>query len=97
MAAHFPYALAMVLNWATFARPVRTAIRPARPPCRQVLLAAQAIDRDPERVLRWYSEDPIESLGSRTAAELVDAGHADLVIRFLEAVMVREARAMPVH
>lgn len=48
-----------------------------------VIKEAARIEPDAMDLLRWYMEDPINSLGGRTAEELVASGHGELVVRFL--------------
>lgn len=48
-----------------------------------VINEAAHIEPDSINLLRWYAEDPIDSLGGRTAEQLVVSGHGELVVRFL--------------
>ncbi len=48
-----------------------------------VIREAARIEPDAISLLRWYVEDPIDSLGGRTAEQLVTSGHGELVVRFL--------------
>jgi hypothetical protein len=48
-----------------------------------VINEAARIEPDSMNLLRWYAEDPIDSLGGRTAEQLVASGHGELVVRFL--------------
>ena len=51
-----------------------------------VINEASRIEPDSATLLRWYVEDPIESLGRRTAAQLVTSGQGELVVRFLRRI-----------
>lgn len=48
-----------------------------------VINEATRIEPDAMNLLRWYVEDPIDSLGGRTAEQLVSSGQGELVVRFL--------------
>ena len=48
-----------------------------------VINEAARIESNSVSLLRWYAEDPIASLGGRTACQLVMSGHGKLVVRFL--------------
>lgn len=48
-----------------------------------VIHEAARVEPDAINLLRWYVEDPINSLGGRTAEQLVASGHGELVVRFL--------------
>lgn len=48
-----------------------------------VINEAARIEPGAMNLLRWYVEDPIASLGGRTAEQLVSSGHGELVVRFL--------------
>lgn len=48
-----------------------------------VIHEAARLEPDSLSMLRWYTEDPIESLGGRTACQLIMSGHGELVVRFL--------------
>lgn len=54
-----------------------------------VITEAAYIESSPVSLLRWYAEDPIASLGGRTACQLVTSGQGKLVVRFLR--RIREA------
>jgi hypothetical protein len=51
-----------------------------------VIHEAARIEPDAMTLLRWYVEDPIVSLGGRTAGQLVSSGHGELVVRFLRRI-----------
>jgi len=51
-----------------------------------VIYEAARIEPDAINLLRWYVEDPINSLGGRTAEQLVASGHGELVVRFLRRI-----------
>jgi hypothetical protein len=66
----------------------------------RVLLAvineAARIEPDAINLLRWYGEDPIESLGGRTAEQLVSSGHGELVVRFLRHINSSAICCLPI-
>ncbi|WP_049622170.1 hypothetical protein [Frateuria defendens] len=49
----------------------------------RVLQAARRIEPDLDATLGWYHDEPIASLGRRTAENLVEAGEAERVLAFL--------------
>ncbi|QWT22067.1 hypothetical protein KPL74_08680 [Bacillus sp. NP157] len=51
---------------------------------------ASAIERDSSRVESWYTDDPIDALGCRTAQAVVAGGQLVLVLDFLKAVQQRD-------
>lgn len=48
------------------------------------LAAAETLALDPIRARDWYYNEPIADHGNRTAAELVESGHLDAVLAYLE-------------
>lgn len=51
-----------------------------------VLSVARTIEPDAERVMCWFTGDPIRELGGRTARELVDEGATAPVLDMLIAI-----------
>ncbi|HEX7816663.1 hypothetical protein [Dyella sp.] len=60
-----------------------------------VIHEAARIEPDVINLLRWYVEDPIDSLGGRTAEQLVASGHGQLVVRFLRHINGRTCIVPP--
>ncbi len=48
------------------------------------LAAAETLTLDSARARDWYYNEPIADYGNRTAAELVDSGHLDAILAFLD-------------
>lgn len=57
-----------------------------------VINEAARIESNSVSLLRWYAEDPIASLGGRTAFQLVMSGHGKLVVRFLRHIRESDLR-----
>lgn len=56
-----------------------------------ILKLAECIEPDLSDVTRWFEEDPISTLGGRTAKDLVVSGENQVVVNFLGGVK-REKR-----
>lgn len=56
------------------------------PSAQAVLHVAAQIEREPERVMDWYSRTRIAELGFFTAEQLVEMGRAPIVIAFLQSI-----------
>lgn len=56
------------------------------PAAQLVQRIAARIEPDPREVMHWYRKVPITELDQLTAAELVVAGRAEAVIKFLQAI-----------
>lgn len=51
-----------------------------------VMSVARAIEPDPNRLLRWFREDPIRELDSKTARQLVEEGATARLLDMLVAI-----------
>jgi len=58
-----------------------------------VLRTAAKIEPNHARLMQWYRNERIESLGHFTAAQLVDMGRASVVIDFLRSIRNAEGYA----
>lgn len=63
----------------------------------RILVAASFVEPDGKAVSEWYANDHIDCLGGWTAAELVERGLADEVLRFIQRIRLGESDPWPVH
>jgi antitoxin (DNA-binding transcriptional repressor) of toxin-antitoxin stability system len=54
------------------------------PPVARILVAAQALTGDADRAIVWFRHQPLPGHDGRTAQDLVEAGHADAALAWLE-------------
>lgn len=55
--------------------------------CLRILGLASKIEPDPVRLWNWFHHDAIAELDHHTARSLVDAGHGQLLERFLASIL----------
>ncbi len=53
-------------------------------PVARILAAAEALTGDADRAIVWFRHQPLPGHDGRTAQDLVEAGHADAVLAWLE-------------
>ena len=49
----------------------------------KVLAAAKDLNQDVGTVEKWYAEQPLQPFGNKTAKQMVEAGEADKVLKYI--------------
>lgn len=62
-----------------------------------IMQLAAFIETSAERRLRWFTDDSIDSLGGKTAAELVALNRGDEVKTFLHQIIHSDAQRLPIY
>lgn len=65
-------------------RPNSQLVQKSLEPVVRLLAAAEQLTGDSDRAIVWFRHQPIAGHDGRTAFELVEAGHADVVLAHLE-------------
>lgn len=72
------------LHRNTLARPGSPAVQKKLEPIARILAQAEEMACDADRAVVWFRHQPIPGHDGRTAQQLVEAGHADAVLAYLE-------------
>jgi len=62
-----------------------------------IMQLAALIEQSAERRLQWFTDDPIDSLGGRTAAELVALNRGHQVKMFLHQIIYSDGQRLPIY
>lgn len=69
----------------TLARqPASPTVQRQLDPVVRILAAAEELSGDADRAIIWFRHQPLAAHGGRTARDLVEDGHADAVLAYIE-------------
>ncbi len=72
------------LHRNTLARPKSASVQKRLEPIARLLAQVEELTGDPDRAIVWFRHQPLPGYDGKTAQQLVEAGHADAVLTYLE-------------
>lgn len=72
------------LHRNTLSRPTSPSVQKKLEPIARILAQAEEMAGDADRAIIWFRHQPIPGHAGHTAQQLVEAGHADAVLTYLE-------------
>ncbi|KPF73739.1 hypothetical protein IP88_08775 [alpha proteobacterium AAP81b] len=72
------------LHRNTLARPGSPAVQARLEPIARILAQVEELTGDADQAVVWFRHQPLPGHDGRTAQDLVEAGHSDAVLAYLE-------------
>lgn len=72
------------LHRNTLARPESPAVQARLEPIARILAQVEELTGNPDQAIVWFRHQPLPGHDGRTAQDLVQAGHGDAVLAYLE-------------
>lgn len=72
------------LHRNTLARPASPAVQARLEPIARILAQVDDLTGDADQAIVWFRHQPLPGHDGRTAQDLVEAGHGDAVLAYLE-------------
>lgn len=72
------------LHRNTFANPASPSVQARLEPIARILAQVEELTGDPDQAIVWFRHQPLPGHDGRTAQDLVEAGHSNAVLAYLE-------------
>lgn len=72
------------LHRNTLANPASPAVQARLEPIARILAQVEELTGDPDQAIVWFRHQPLPGHDGRTAQDLVEAGHSNAVLTYLE-------------